>query len=396
MVSSTKATEMMANSQFLGAGGISGVKVLLVIGKMDRAGTEAQILLLARGLQAKGHCVTLISLRGSGSMDAEVKEAGIQHHIFDPPKLRRARQLASYLRLTRKLKPDVIYAFLPEQHAIVTLLKPFSHQARIVWGIRFSSPALVMDTTFRRALFWLISQLSRFADLYIANSHSGAKSHIAAGYDSSKMVVVPNGIDSDRFSPDMQSRMLTRKALRCPEGVPLIGYLGRFHQIKGHDRFLRVARELVKELPEIRMVIVGRHTEKQALEYRSLAAQYGVETHIHLQNETTKVETFLNAFDVVLCLSIAEGFPNIVAESLSCGTPVISFAVGDVERIIGEPGNIVKEEDYSAIVWATLREIRNINGFDSRLQRHLEIERKFSISKMIDASETILTTTVAG
>jgi glycosyltransferase involved in cell wall biosynthesis len=84
-------------------------------------------------------------------------------------------------------------------------LKPFFPSTRIIWGVRESNTTPDRYGWLGRLLSLLGSSLSAFTDLIIINSHAGKDYCISQGYPSDKMVVISNGIDTERFQPDLEA-----------------------------------------------------------------------------------------------------------------------------------------------------------------------------------------------
>ena len=95
----------------------------------------------------------------------------------------------------------------------------------------------------------------------------------------------------------------------------------------------------------------------------------------------------MNALDInVLSSSYGEGFPNVVAESMACGTPCVVTDVGDAPLIVGKTGWIVPPNNpkkLAKILELAINQIGNKNWSKKCKNARLRVEKKFDISNMI-------------
>ena len=366
------------------------MRIVFVIGSLGRAGSERQMIMLASGLQLKGHVVSIVCLDGAGGFDAEARESDLNLLVLEKKFLRLPRSVFSYVKHVRNQKADIIYAFLPKQHIVATLLKLLTKPAKIVWGIRASQ----VDWTsyrLRARLFWPIATLlSRWADLYIANSWSGANYHISEGYESNLMHVVPNGINAKIFHPDLKARTEIRKQWCIADDIPVIGMLARFDPMKGNQHFLEVAAIVANKIRNATFVAVGRHSESDAKLFLAVADSLGVKQRVMLFNTTQNPEKYLNGFDVLLVPSKTEGFPNTVLESLACGTPVVGTNVGDIRTIIGPNMSMANYGDIESLALGVLSLFEKPSSSISRLEMSDSICERFSMDMLVENTELLL------
>ena len=366
------------------------MRILFVIGSLGRAGSERQMIMLAEGLQSEGHIVSIVSLDGAGGFDAEARQRGLNLLVFEEKFPRLPRSAISYVRHVRNQKPDIIYAFLPKQHIVATLLKPLTRSAKIVWGIRASRVDWASYRLRARIFFPIATLLSRWADLYIANSWSGAEYHISEGYKSNLMRVVPNGIDAKTFHPDLKTRTEIRNEWSVSDDEPVIGMLARFDPMKGNEHFLEVAAIVASKIPNVIFVAVGRHSDSQGKKFLEMADSLGLSRRVLLFKTTEYPETYLNGFDILLVPSKTEGFPNTVLESLACGTPVVGTNVGDMRKILGPNLSAANYGDIEALSSGVLSLLGRPLSSSSRQEMSEAICERFSIDMLVEQTEYLL------
>jgi glycosyltransferase involved in cell wall biosynthesis len=325
------------------------VKILFVIGSLERAGAERQLILTARGMQQLGHSVQILCWDDYGDLAEEARAQGVvvlklsNEALFSTPKI------FHYIRIVRSFGPDVIYPFLPRQHLRVTLLKWLTAPAKIVWGICASEVNWKLFKLRARIFFPLTSTVSHLADLYISNSEKGAGYHISIGYDPKKMHVIPNGIDREVFRKNLSARQEQRNLWRVDEGKLVIGMLARFDPLKGQDLFLQVASILQNELSNPLFVVTGKHTSEEGERYLQTALRLGLVGNFIIEPATKHPENFLNGVDVLVVPSLSEGLPNLVLEGLACGTRMVCTDVGDIGLALNGAEVLVPPNDPRAL-----------------------------------------------
>ena len=169
-----------------------------------------------------------------------------------------------------------------------------------------------------------------------------------------RIVVVPNGVDTERFHPGPQAA--ARAALGLPGSGRLVLAVGRMVPIKRFDLLLRAFAALPGA--DVRLAIVGDGPERAAL--TALMASLGVTDRVILLGERPpqQVAEAMRAADLFALTSDNEGWPNVVMEALAAGLPVVARAVGGVPEIVtAAQGQLVAEGTPAAFGAALAREL---------------------------------------
>jgi len=233
--------------------------------------------------------------------------------------------------------------------------------------------------------------LSDLPKYIIYNSKTGAEQHEHNGYKASKRVLIPNGFDTELFQPSMKAYNSVRKELDINPKATVIGLVGRYHYLKGHNNFLKAASILIKKYPGIQFVLVGSQIDRDNAELHEKIGQLGLSQNVHLLGERFDIPRLTAAFDIATSSSISEGFPNVIGEAMSCAVPCVVTDVGDSAWVIADSGRVVAAQNPEALVaaWVDLLEM----GKEMRLvlgrQARRRIMDNFSISAVVKQYEVL-------
>ena len=330
------------------------LKVLFVIGRLGQGGSERQMILLARGLRAKGHDARILCLHGPGVLDDEARRQGVPVVLAGSDRRSFFRSTWRYLRYVHSFEPNVIHPYLPEPNGRVMATKLLTRRAKVVLGIRASDVDQRLFSKSSRVLFPLVAFVSRWADVCIANSKAGAEFHIGKGYRRDRMRVVSNGVDTAVFRPDPSARESWRAAHGFKSSDRVVGLLGRFDPLKRHDFFVRVAGILAKSNQEAFFVICGSMSDHDRTGLLDLAQREGAGNRLTIIGPTDRPAEFLNGIDVLAITSLSEGSPNVLLEAQACGTPVVSTDVGDVRALALPEDRVVGVDDLEGFARALI------------------------------------------
>lgn len=243
----------------------------------------------------------------------------------------------------RKFKPDVIQSWMYMADFFGGIASHLaSPSTPVIWTIRHSTLDPAIDSRALRGCAAGCARLSRrVPSRIVLNSHAAVPIHTAAGYDGTKMQVIPNGFDVNRFSPCDQLRHETRARLGIAQDVPVIGRVARFHANKDHVTFLKAAQLVLTQRPEVKFLICGQPQTITVQQVQQDIDSLGLTDAVQLVELQSDIVPLNCAFDIATCSSITEAFPNVIGEAMSCGVPCVSTDVGDAALIIADTGRVV-------------------------------------------------------
>jgi glycosyltransferase involved in cell wall biosynthesis len=377
------------------------MKVLFFIRDLGVGGSQRQLAVLAAGLARRGHDVAVVVLYAGGALEALLQ--GSSARCLSIGKSSRWHALAPLARLRRLFlseRPDLVYAFLPTQTTLATLLLllPPQLKSKLVFGVRAGGVQLDQYDALNALTYRAEAWLSRRADLAIANARAVRTDAIRRGFVADRIAVVMNGIDVDAMRVDADARRKMRQAWGLSAEHFVIGCAARLDPMKDHANLLRAAASFARESSDARFVCVGDGPAGYRLRLTALADSLGVADRVLWVGKIDDMKAAYNAFDIAtLSSAFGEGFPNTVGEAMACGVPVAATDIGDVRAIIGGLGEVVapKNPELLCAAWRRLRQ-RLAREPGLRKEARDGIVANYGLDTMVRRTEDILSQLTAG
>ncbi|MDE1850391.1 MAG: glycosyltransferase [Candidatus Micrarchaeota archaeon] len=204
--------------------------------------------------------------------------------------------------------------------------------------------------------------------------------------------VVPNSVDTKRFSPKIDGSVL-RERLKVSEGEKMVLYVGRTSREKRIEILLRAAKHLCARRKDIKFVIAG--TGPAFVYYKNMAARLGVSDYVRFIGfvEQDKLARLYAACDVFCIPSTFETQGIVALEAMASGKPVVGADYFALKELIqsGKNGEKFTPGDYVACAQKIERVLNNSNTYK---QRAVETAKSFAIGratdKLIDVYRLIL------
>ena len=205
------------------------------------------------------------------------------------------------------------------------------------------------------------------ADRLIANTEEEARQLVAHyGADPRRTLVVPPGVDLDRFSPG--DRAAARRAVGVPDDAVVLLFVGRIQPLKAPDVLLAAAAQMLADDPalrgRLRVHVVGAPSGSgldAPRQLEELAVTLGIADVVRFlpPQPPDRLAQHYRAADVTVVPSHSESFGLVALEAQACGTPVVAAAVGGLPTAVrnGVSGLLVdghRAGDYAIAVRAVL------------------------------------------
>jgi glycosyltransferase involved in cell wall biosynthesis len=175
----------------------------------------------------------------------------------------------------------------------------------------------------------------------------------------SKVVVIPNGIDTARFKPQASAGRLVREELDLPRDAKLCTIVAAIRPEKNHARFLRIARAIANQDAGTHFLVIGDGPLRPELEQQS--RRLALDGKVHFLGNRADTDRCLAASDLFMLTSDNEAYPVSILEAMACGLPVVASDVGSIHELVesGVTGFRVPAADETQFADCAVRLLKN-------------------------------------
>ena len=365
-------------------------------------GADKILLELVTGLD-KTKFRPIVILPTDGILRQKLEEAKIKVHVISYPILRRKyfnpKGIINYA-FNYRSQSNAIVKYLNDNNIKVDLLHV--NTLAVLEGIRLKKKLKVPlywhiheiithPQVINKFLCWCVNQ---YADKAIVVSGPVKRHLISNGVNSKKVVVVHNGIDSNVFSPDVNSDYLYDE-WKIPKNAVKVGMIGRVNNWKGQNDFLDALAPLLNEFNNLYLFLVGSAFEGQEWRIKELKQKIASLPHSNriifseFRKDNYAVEHF---FDILILPSTSpDPLPTVVLESMGCGRAIIGYAHGGITEMVkdGYNGKLVKSLDKKALNIAVKDSLVSKNYINFGKNSRKKLLNDFSLIKFINTFESI-------
>jgi len=361
--------------------------MLLLGDTLSFGGTEGQFVEIACRLDRTRWDLRVACLRAEGPLRARLEAAGLSAESLRPGSLRSPRLGLAVWRLARDLR-----------RTGARLVHTFDFYSNVlgVPAARLAGVPVIasqrdlgnLRPPFQQRLHRL---MLRLADRVLVNSEAvreRVRRDPRLAHD--RVVLVPNGVDADRFSPAP-----VRTGSR--DGPVVVGTLANLRPEKGLADLLRAVALARERCPEVELAVWGEGPLQGELE--RLAGELGLGRAVSLRGRTAAPEAALRSLDVFVLNSVSEASSNALLEAMATGLPVVATRVGGNPGFIEdqETGLLVPPADPAALAKALIRLVED-RALAARLAGHARehVRREFAMPRLIERLESLYLDVLGG
>jgi len=356
--------------------GVAPLPIGFVMTSFESGGTERQMVELLRRLDPARWQVHVACFHATGRWLGPALEKASTLVEFPLRGFRRpetARRALHFAGWCRERRLAVVHT--SDLYANVFAL-PLAALARVPVRIA-NRREIVADKT--PAQLYAQRAAYSFAHKVVTNSQAGAVRLRTERVSDQKIVVVGNGLDTQRFRPGPRTSRTRRVVV-----------VANLRSEKGHDVLLEAAALVLRQQPDARFDIVGNGPRLGAL--RAQAQDLGLTHAVSFIGHSENVEDRLLGAEIFALPSRSEAMPNALLEAMSAGLPVVACAVGGIVEVVEHErtGLLVPAGNPPALASQLLRLMADpALGMRLGHAARAEVIARYSFDRMVAAFEGV-------
>lgn len=295
------------------------MRFCIVSTQKNWGGGEVLVASLADRLLSSGHAVGWIARDNSEVLSRlEDDDASILHRTR-----KRGQNLRDWFAIREVIQnwaPDVL--IMNDTHAV-----PLAGSA--AWFSRGVKP---LRLAYKHTVFPLRSRLKYqlLSDRVICVSQAVRDTMIRGGMHEDSAVVIYGGAEKPTRVENAKSEV--RQELGVPDDGALLLAVGNLLDCKGHLDLVSAMHQLERSGSNARLVIAGEGQERAAIESR--IAELSLQSRVKLLGYRSDVNRIMEAADLVVHPSHAEGLSLVLIQAQMLGKPIVATAVGGAKEVL--------------------------------------------------------------
>lgn len=301
-------------------------------------GAEEQVMHLALELARRGWQARIVSMippetdlpEELATNHIAVEHLGMRAGVPDP------RCLFRLYRILREFRPDVLHTHMTHANLLGRLSRILHRMPALVSTLHGFKMYGVNTrfTAFRELGHRLTDPL---ASMTTAICNAATLSYVLSkSAPATKIMAVPNGLDTEAYRPDPTSRERLRKDLALRDEAFVWLAAGRLESPKNYPLMLQAFARAAK--PQDVLLICGAGALRQRVEMNAQAL--GIDKQVRLLGVRRDIPAMMNAADAFVLSSDTEGLPMVLLQASSSGLPIVATNVGGNAEVVidGETG----------------------------------------------------------
>lgn len=323
------------------------IKILHVIGGGEFGGAEQHLLSLLKHMDQSVFEIYVASLF-TKPLAPLVEEQGIPVFVFpmrNKIDLRPIREMAS---LIQREGFHIVHTHGVRANLIGRMAARKAGVKNIVTTVH-SVLAFDYESSFAKLVNRVCETSTRgMTQRFITVCELLARGLSAEGVNPQKIITVHNGLEIDKYNPELPS-LPVRQEFSIKSDSVVLGIVARLHPVKGHSLLLEAVADVARDYPHLILLIVG--TGPDLIKLENMAKGLGIEKNVIFTGFRQDIPQIIASLDILVLPSFSEGLSLTVMEGMAMKKPVLATRVGGTPELItsGLNGLLVPPADSKAL-----------------------------------------------
>ncbi len=359
------------------------------------AGAEIQLAILLASLAKMPDFEISAILFNEGYLASELRGLGVRTDVILESRhnsLSIFKQLVDYFKLhevdivhTHKYKDNILASF-------ASVYRGIPRRVRTVHGL--PEPFVGFEAIKMKIYHGIDDAVNRWLVDRILAVSLDLRSQLIKRFGAERVTCIHNAIDIEQIQVTGRATEL-RSELKLGGQDFLIGTMGRLMPVKGLDSFLRAARIIHRQKPNVRFIIAGDGPLKGPLQ--AMAHEYGLDKDVLFLGHRNDSHNILELMDLFVLPSLSEGIPMVLLEALALARPVVASRVGGIPEVIehGVSGLLVpprRDDELAQSCMAVMDDYHFAQGLGVAGRKRVEerFSARFMAQKVAELYRTLV------
>jgi glycosyltransferase involved in cell wall biosynthesis len=294
--------------------------ILHVVFSLSPGGMENGLINVANALDPEQFRTHVCCLDQAGEFARRLTPAATIH-VLDKPAGFSWTAVRRLSALMKQVRPHLLHTHNLGPLIYSGLASSWGRRCPILHG----EHSLLSPADLRPKRLWQRKIFYRACRRIHTVSQDSAQQLISLGLPKEKIMVIPNGVDTEKFAPGDRTAARA-KVDSIPENAFVIGIVGRFGPYKRHADLIEAFTQVAAHWPEAHLLVVGGGGPEEAT-VRRLAELSPIAGRIHFTGFQNDPRPWYHAMDLLVVPSVNEGMANAVLEAMACGLPVLAHDI---------------------------------------------------------------------
>lgn len=379
------------------------MKICHIITRLIVGGAQENTIFTVKGLVEKGYSVTLIvgpTTGPEGSLIPEIENDKRVKLVVIKEMIREIRpflDIICFVKLFfffKRNRYDIVHTHSAKAGIVGRIAAKLARRKTVVIHTIHGPSFYNYQPALQNFLYITAEKFaSYFTDKFICVGEIMKERYLSAGIGKkSQYVVIYSGFDIKPYLEAEKTRAERRRMLEIKENEKVIGMIGRLFYLKGQDYLIQAFADIVKEYPDVKLLLVGDGILRKQLE--DYAHKHGIFSKVIFTGlvPPEEIPYYVGVMDILAHTSLREGLPKAVAQGFAGGKPVVAFDVDGAKELVinDKTGYLIPPKNIELLREKMLFLLKNPEISYKMGEAGREIVKElFPVEKMVDRIEEL-------